>query len=542
MSPETFDDLGLPIEIVEALLAEGAEIPTSLQAAAIPLLSRGNSAILVAGPGAGTLWAWSTPLMARLAEDPAPGAVFVLTQSPAAAESLAEAIGRVAAPLGIRVVGSGAGWVLPDLAQIHVLSAADAAERLGRSRLDLGNVRAIVVDAGASTEALEPAGRVLEAVDSEAQRVVVALPLTEAVEQFADRYLKRAVHVPPRPADTASDESIQRGSIEVVEIEDDRDAEAVRVVAARLEGSDHVAVHLRSEDAAADFADRLAVRGIASGRPGDPDAPVWLVLDALAARDDLRDAEASFVALSHDVPADEDELDRRHSGAPGVVLALPRELPHLHAIARRAGYTLSPAERPTPPGSGIDETLADLEAALDEEDVAAYLALLEPAFRKHGAARVAAAAVARLRSRRPVRSGPETGVQSAADAGGSDDAWVRLFVSLGSRDGMRVGDLVGAIVGESGIPGEAVGKIDLRDTFSRVEIARPHADTVIRTVNGTTIRGRSVRVDLDRSERGSGGGPRPDRGGGAGRGGARGGRSAGGRPGGGRPGGPRRRD
>jgi ATP-dependent RNA helicase DeaD len=539
VNPESFDDLGLPIEIVEALLAEGAEVPTSLQAAAIPVIARGNSAVLVAGPGAGTLWAWSTPLAARLAEDPVPGALLVLTQSPAAADAIAEAIGRVAQPLGIRVVGSGAGWVLPDLAHIHVLSAREAAERLGRSRLDLGNVRAVVVDAGASVEALEPAGRVLQAVAADAQRIVVALPLSEAVQSFVDQHLKRAVHIPPRPTEAGDVESVQRGGIEVVEVEDDRDAEAVRVVARKLESTDHVAVHLRSEDAAADFADRLAVRGIASGRPGDPDAPVWLVLDALASREELRGSESGFVVVSHDVPADEDELDRRHSGAPGVVLALPRELPHLHAIARRAGYTLSAAERPTPPGSGIDDTVADLEAAFDEEDVGAYLALLEPVFRKHGAARVAAAAVARLRRRRPATPDHPTGVRSAADQGGGDDAWVRLFVSLGSRDGMRVGDLVGAIVGESGIPGEAVGKIDLRDTFSRVEIARAHADTVIREVNGTTIRGRSVRVDLDRSERGSGGGGRPERGGGRGRPGGGGRPSSGGRPGGS---GPRRRD
>ena len=79
-----------------------------------------------------------------------------------------------------------------------------------------------------------------------------------------------------------------------------------------------------------------------------------------------------------------------------------------------------------------------------------------------------------------------------------------LFVSLGSRDGMRVGDLVGAILGETGISSDAVGKIDLRENFSRVEVASGRVDQVISSMNGTTIRGRSVRVDLDRSERGGG--------------------------------------
>jgi ATP-dependent RNA helicase DeaD len=235
------------------------------------------------------------------------------------------------------------------------------------------------------------------------------------------------------------------------------------------------------------------------------------------------------VALSHDVPADEDELDRRHSGAEGTVLALPRELAHLRTTARRAGYTLEAAEPAPVPGAGIDGTVEALEKAMAEQDVDAYLALLEPVFREHGTARVAAAAVALLRARLPAPSRAAGRPAASSPAGGDTDGeFTRLFVSLGSKDGMRVGDLVGAILGETGIPSDAIGKIDLRETFSRVEIASSHADQVISKMNGTTIRNRSVRVDLDRAERGGGG---PRRGGAPrGGGGPRGGGSRGGAP------------
>jgi len=214
------------------------------------------------------------------------------------------------------------------------------------------------------------------------------------------------------------------------------------------------------------------------------------------------------VSLSHDVPADEDELDRRHSGSDGTVLVLPRELPHLREAARRAGYTLVPAEPQPGPGAGIDDTVGALERALEENDVDAYLALLEPVFRQHGAARVAAAAVALLRTRTP--ASPVAAPARTATAGGAetDGEFTLLFVSLGSRDGMRVGDLVGAILGETGVPSDAIGKIDLRESFSRVEVATAHVDQVVSKMNGTTIRGRSVRVDLDRSERAGNGGRR----------------------------------
>jgi ATP-dependent RNA helicase DeaD len=97
---------------------------------------------------------------------------------------------------------------------------------------------------------------------------------------------------------------------------------------------------------------------------------------------------------------------------------------------------------------------------------------------------------------------------------------------------VRPGDLVGAIAGEANIPGSRVGRIDIRDTFSVVEVHAEVAEQVVRAVNGTTLKGRSVRVDYDR-----GGKQRPE-----GRSGGRaGGRDGGGsRPGGPRPGGARR--
>ena len=64
----------------------------------------------------------------------------------------------------------------------------------------------------------------------------------------------------------------------------------------------------------------------------------------------------------------------------------------------------------------------------------------------------------------------------------------KLFVSLGSKDDIKAGDLVGAITGEAGIRGDQIGRIEIRETFSRVEVAREAADRVIGALNGTTVR------------------------------------------------------
>jgi ATP-dependent RNA helicase DeaD len=82
---------------------------------------------------------------------------------------------------------------------------------------------------------------------------------------------------------------------------------------------------------------------------------------------------------------------------------------------------------------------------------------------------------------------------------------------------VKVGDLMGAIAGEGGIPGDHVGKIDLRESHALVEVAEADAASVIARVNGAMIRGRRVvvRGERDKEERAKSAGPRgerPDRG------------------------------
>jgi ATP-dependent RNA helicase DeaD len=96
---------------------------------------------------------------------------------------------------------------------------------------------------------------------------------------------------------------------------------------------------------------------------------------------------------------------------------------------------------------------------------------------------------------------------------------VRLFVSIGERDGAGPRDLVGAITGEAGVDGSKIGRIEVRDTFSIVEVQEPIAADVIRALNGITVRGRSVRADYDRGASSGRSTPAPrERGSGPGRG------------------------
>jgi ATP-dependent RNA helicase DeaD len=74
----------------------------------------------------------------------------------------------------------------------------------------------------------------------------------------------------------------------------------------------------------------------------------------------------------------------------------------------------------------------------------------------------------------------------------------RLFIGAGRLDGLRPGDLVGAIANEAGLDGGAIGAIRIADRFSLVEVPDDAAEHVIRSLRGTTIRGRRVVVRFDR--------------------------------------------
>ena len=72
----------------------------------------------------------------------------------------------------------------------------------------------------------------------------------------------------------------------------------------------------------------------------------------------------------------------------------------------------------------------------------------------------------------------------------------RLMVSIGRRDYVRPGDIVGAIAGEANIPGSSIGSIDIFDKFTYVDVPKDVANRVVDVMEGNTIKGRRVNVEV----------------------------------------------
>jgi ATP-independent RNA helicase DbpA len=71
---------------------------------------------------------------------------------------------------------------------------------------------------------------------------------------------------------------------------------------------------------------------------------------------------------------------------------------------------------------------------------------------------------------------------------------VTFLIERGKQDKLRAADLLGALTGEVGLPGDAVGKIDILPTRSYVAIKREHADLAQEKLRGGKIKGRSFRL------------------------------------------------
>ena len=73
-------------------------------------------------------------------------------------------------------------------------------------------------------------------------------------------------------------------------------------------------------------------------------------------------------------------------------------------------------------------------------------------------------------------------------------AYVTLAVDAGRQDKLRPGDLLGGLTGEAGIPGAAVGKIDVFPTRTYVAIAREWHDKAVQRLRAGKIKGRTFRI------------------------------------------------
>jgi ATP-dependent RNA helicase DeaD len=239
------------------------------------------------------------------------------------------------------------------------------------------------------------------------------------------------------------------------------------------------------------------------------------------------DIEHVSHVVNYDLPADPESYvhrigrtGRAGRGGTAITLADPREHRLLRTIERFTKQTIDVQPVPTVKdlhARRVEQLAAALRERLaggDFDDMRTVVTTLADEF---DVMDIAAAAVKIAHSATAGEGGEEEivtqgtplrrsgrqgtpGVPAAREGrdAGSGRGLVRLFVGAGKKAGIRPGDLVGAIAGESGVPSSAIGAIRIAENFSVVEVPDDLADDIIEAVGAGTLRGKKVKVRRDR--------------------------------------------
>ncbi|MGE3166441.1 MAG: DEAD/DEAH box helicase [Planctomycetota bacterium] len=563
-APTPFAALGLAPALVRTMAAIGYETPTPIQTLAIPPLLAGHDLVGQAQTGTGKTAAFGLPLLQSLDLSRREVQGLILCPTRELAIQVSEALRQYGEGLGAPRVLTvyGGAPIHTQLAQlrggVHVVvgTPGRVMDCIRRGALALDAVRNVVLDEGDEMLRMgfiDDVEWILGQVPKPRQIALFSATLPPAIERVAKSYLVDPVSIAIESATRTVTATDQR----VIVTHANAKVEALaRFIEA--EPTDAVIVFARTRSSCALLVDDLRARGVAAAAlHGDlSQAQREEVVGQLKARrislvvaTDVAARGLDVDGISHvvnfDPPLEPEVYVHRigrtgRAGRPGVSLLLltPRERAFQRTIERYTGQTMRSARVPN--NRDLAAARATRLTALVHETVAAgdlepYRGLVERMAAEPGADLLTlAAAMARLASREQplVVEGPEPedllaprkfearnatsprGAKSGQSGahrpsrpgqfnpGAAQSRQVRLFVTLGEQAGLRPGDLVGAVANEAGIPGKAIGAIDIREKISFLEVDAIHVDAVLASMGQFTIRGRKAAIVLARPETG----------------------------------------
>ena len=487
-----------------------------------PALQRGRHLALLAATGAGHELVFGEAA-ASLASEAEGLCSLVLVPSREAGLRVGAAMATApsAAGLGIRVWPPSEGGGAAEVAEVLIGRPIPLLREIRGGRLPTGGVKLVCVDAAdvllelgewPAVEAL------LDTVGAEARRIIASGRFDGELAELLVHQLSRARRWPEELfAEDAAPEGAgaAEGELEVLWYgAATREEERLDLLAAALAGGKDEAaaepVLVICPDSASSDRVRsgLRVRGIRV--TDEPGGGVLVVTD---------EPGGGVLVVTEAAPEGPTEMQGPWAtavrwGAPDDLTAYTERLPvagrrlamvdalhltQLELTARRAGWATRPVvARPPEEDDSVGRFRERVRERLRTGDLSGELLLLDPLLEETPAATVAAALAALLRERPGLEE--EAGAPHAEGRPQAPPreavlpAWTRIFLNVGKRDGAGPGDIVGAITGETGAAGGQIGRIDLRSSYTLVDIDAEIADRVIRQLGGAQIKGRTVAV------------------------------------------------
>ena len=536
---KSFAELGLSAEVLHALADLGYDEPTPIQEQTISLLLDSRDVIAQAQTGSGKTAAYGIPLVEKVDPHDRRPQGLVLCPTRELAIQVADAIHSIGKHRMITVTPVYGGQPIERQFRafqrgVHIVVGTPGRimDHMRRGTLSFDAIKMVVLDEAdemLDMGFVEDMEFILEAVPAERQTALFSATIPPRIAALSRRYLRDPERISVHRNDLTVPNITQtyyevagRAKLDALgRILDVEDATSTIIFCRTKRDVDELVQALQGRGYSAEpiHGDiNQAQRERTLGRFRQGQTEVLVATDVAARGLDIPDVSH---VINYDVPDDPDSYVHRigRTGRMGregeaITLVSPRELRQLRFIERMIGKRITPVRVPS---------LADVEARrrqvfkdtivkiLSEDNLEPYLMVVDELAEEYDPAEIAAATI-KYATGQTGQSGRADGAAPdaarevrrandhamAGDGRGAERGMTRLFVNVGRQDGVRPGDFVGAIANEAGIPGRAIGAIDLFDTYSFVEVPEPEAGRVVDALARTMIRGRRVNAEIAR--------------------------------------------
>jgi ATP-dependent RNA helicase DeaD len=534
-----FSNFNISPKILKAIEDMGFEEPTPIQTLAIPKIMAGGDVTGQAQTGTGKTAAFAIPAIEQIKSGSKDTQVLVLSPTRELAIQTAEEFARLTRYIGgISVLPIYGGQPierqfrgLRQGAQIVVGTPGRLLDHLDRGTLSLSGVKMAILDEADQMLDMgfrEDIETIIDETPMNRQMILFSATLPKPILEISKRFQNNPefIRVAHKELTVPQIEQLYlevryRDKLEILSrLLDMYDPDLALVFCNTKKNVDELTSQLHTrgyfaEGLHGDLKQTQRDRVMAKFRNGTID--VLIATDVAARGIDVEDVD---LVINYDVPQDVEYYVHRigrtaRAGRSGRAITFvgPKEIYKLRSIQHYARISI--ARIPLPTASDVEETrmrnlLKKVKQTVDDGEIEKYAEMVERVMVDDYTSLDIAAALMKLTL--DTGSEAEAAPEILPADTGAEPGMARLYINLGRDDRLRPKDIVGAIAGETGIPGRSIGAIRIFGTYSFVEVPQDVAAIVIERMQGKSIGG--VRLTDGKAisyNTGTGGGRRQHR-------------------------------
>ncbi len=522
-----FNEFNISDKTLISLSIMGFEEPTPIQKVVIPHALKGKDIIAQAQTGTGKTAAFGIPLieMKPLLKVKNPYSV-VLTPTRELAVQVSGEINKMGLKSGITSlpIYGGQSFELQMRSikrgfDIVVATPGRLLDHIQRKTLSLEEVRAVVLDEAdemLNMGFIEDIEKILALIPTERQTMLFSATMPREIIEIAKSHMNKPLHF----GVDASEMIVAKIKQVFYEIpEEDKIRALTRLL--DVEGPSATLVFCHTKREVDEVAGKLQQMGYPAGaihgdftqshrddmmrrfKSGDLD--ILVATDVAARGLDIPDVSHVF---NYSIPQDPEGYIHRigrtgRAGKSGIAITFvtPRQYRQLRLIEQAAKTQIKKAKLPTRDQvrKAKENELAKIfDDVIQEGKHDRFVTFAQVLLQKYAPSDVISAALSMLIDIEDINE--IESIEPAMEVGQKTN-FVRLFMTIGKKDKIKVGDIVKSISAEAGIPARKIGNIALYDKFSFVEIPTNLADGVIHAINDSIMRGRKVSVQVAKKKK-----------------------------------------